>query len=56
LPVPTCDRAKCRCRYIHHEDRRTGEDRRQRGDVWTPHLTTLAHDRRARNGRRVTDH
>jgi hypothetical protein len=24
--------------------------------VWTPHLTTLANDRRARNGRRVTDH
>jgi hypothetical protein len=56
LPLETCDRAKCRCRYAHHEDRRSGEDRRQRGDVWTPHLTTLANDRRARNGRRVTDH
>ena len=56
LPLPTCDSVKCRCRYIHHEDRRSGDDRRQRGDVWNPHVSTLANDRRAMRGRRVTDH
>lgn len=56
LPLETCDVTKCRCRYVHHEDRRSGEDRRLRGDVWNPHVSTLANDRRGRTGRRVTDH
>ena len=28
LPVPGCDAAACDCRFRHHEDRRSGEDRR----------------------------
>lgn len=28
IPLPDCDVAECKCRFIHHEDRRAGEDRR----------------------------
>jgi hypothetical protein len=28
LPLPGCDRGRCECRYVHHEDRRVGEERR----------------------------
>lgn len=29
LPLADCDRPeKCRCRFIHHEDRRSGDERR----------------------------
>jgi hypothetical protein len=28
LPLPECDAAECRCRFAHHKDRRSGEDRR----------------------------
>jgi hypothetical protein len=28
LPLPECDAAECRCRFSHHKDRRSGEDRR----------------------------
>lgn len=28
LPLPGCDAGKCTCRYVHHEDRRGAEDRR----------------------------
>ena len=28
LPLPECDSLECRCRFIHHEDRRSGKDRR----------------------------
>jgi hypothetical protein len=28
LPLPGCSRQVCRCRYIHHADRRRAEDRR----------------------------
>jgi len=56
IPLPTCDTKNCRCRYVHHEDRRAGSDRRHR-DVWDP-TTRLAKggDRRKTHGRRVTDH
>ena len=56
LPQPTCDARACECRYVHHEDRRDGFDRRQR-DVWAA-SSQLAKSggRRASHGRRVTDH
>jgi hypothetical protein len=56
LPQPTCDTLACRCRYVHHEDRRDGSDRRHR-DVWDP-AAQLAKggDRRRGQGRRSTDH
>ncbi len=28
LPLEGCDRDKCACRYVHHSDRRTHEERR----------------------------
>lgn len=56
IPLPTCDTSNCRCRYVHHEDRRESGDRRLR-DVWDPHSPkTKGADRRASHGRRVTDH
>mgnify|MGYP001319407103 CR=1 FL=1 len=31
FPLPECDAAQCKCRFKHHTDRRTGNDRR---DAW----------------------
>ncbi len=28
LPLGNCDAAKCNCRFVHHDDRRSGKDRR----------------------------
>ena len=28
LPLPDCDAMKCRCGFAHHDDRRSGKDRR----------------------------
>jgi hypothetical protein len=28
LPLPECDIRDCRCRFVHHADRRSGRDRR----------------------------
>jgi hypothetical protein len=28
LPLPECDALDCRCRFVHHKDRRSGTDRR----------------------------
>ena len=28
LPLEGCDSASCECRFVHHKDRRSGEDRR----------------------------
>lgn len=28
LPLPGCDVLECRCRFVHHKDRRSGKDRR----------------------------
>ena len=28
LPLPDCDVLQCKCRFIHHQDRRRAEDRR----------------------------
>lgn len=58
LPQSTCNVAACQCRYVHHDDRRDGFDRRQRDqrDVWAraPQVGTGG-GRRANHGRRVTD-
>jgi hypothetical protein len=54
LPQPTCDANACECRYVHHEDRRDGCDRRHR--VVVNGDSQLSRDRRTSRGRRVTDH
>ena len=28
LPLPDCDALECRCAFAHHDDRRSGKDRR----------------------------
>lgn len=28
LPLPACDAAQCNCQFVHHDDRRTGNERR----------------------------
>lgn len=28
IPLPECDATKCECRFVHHADRRAGDDRR----------------------------
>ena len=28
LPLPDCDASECECHFVHHNDRRTGKDRR----------------------------
>ena len=28
LPLPECDVLECNCRFVHHKDRRSGDDRR----------------------------
>jgi len=28
IPLPECDALECKCRFVHHQDRRSGEDRR----------------------------
>jgi len=56
IPLPTCDAGNCRCRYLHHEDRRDGDDRRHR-NLWNESARLMSgEDRRGSHGRRVTDH
>ena len=56
IPLPTCDIKNCRCRYVHHEDRRDDLDRRCR-NVFDPNAELAkGGDRRGSHGRRVTDH
>lgn len=31
LPLPDCDAPECQCKFKHHDDRRTGQDRR---NIW----------------------
>lgn len=28
IPLPECDVLECKCRFVHHDDRRSGKDRR----------------------------
>ena len=56
LPQPTCSRTNCQCRYVHHDDRRSGSDRRE-DDVWRSVLTpSRSAERRRNRGRRASDY
>lgn len=53
LPLPLCDASHCRCRFVHHRDRRAGSDRRspfQRG--FGGSATRIEADRRTHGDRR----
>ena len=53
FPLPDCDVLDCKCRFVHHEDRRDGEDRR---NPYTPSFGgetgTHEQDRRVQPERR----
>ncbi|MDJ0750280.1 MAG: hypothetical protein QNJ11_12400 [Woeseiaceae bacterium] len=58
LPLPDCDVLECRCRFAHHDDRRSGSDRRSpfgaRG--YSPSGSgSYEKDRRTGAGRRKDD-
>ena len=52
LPLAGCTNASCKCRYHHHEDRRTQRDRRV--NFTNPHAHKMS-DRRSGGGRRLND-
>lgn len=55
LPVPGCTNRQCRCRYQHHDDRRSDE-RRLRNDHAAGLPSYVGPERRLiRRGRRATD-
>ncbi|MDZ7643904.1 MAG: hypothetical protein U5K76_06595 [Woeseiaceae bacterium] len=56
LPLPDCDAAECRCRFVHHKDRRAGDDRRhpfQSG--FGGSSIRIDEERRQRDNRRADD-
>ncbi len=58
LPLPDCDALECRCGFAHHDDRRSGKDRRSpfaaRG--FSPSGSgTYERERRGGTGRRDSD-
>jgi len=53
LPLPTCDSARCTCRYRHHKDRRAGPRRRGEGGRIVAHYAGA--ERRRTRGRRADD-
>jgi hypothetical protein len=54
LPLPDCQAPVCNCRYVHHADRRSGEDRRGlRG--WQQRQGAGIERRQRTRGRRATD-
>lgn len=56
LPLPGCNAATCRCRYLHHPDRRSEEPRREvDSGIVNMSGSWRAVDRRKRRGRRRDD-
>ncbi|MGH8136044.1 MAG: hypothetical protein ACRER4_06825 [Steroidobacteraceae bacterium] len=52
LPLPGCGAAQCNCRYVHHDDRRSTENRRVQAKNRRAYSRT---ERREGKGRRVND-
>jgi hypothetical protein len=54
LPLPECDASDCHCGFIHHADRRSGEDRRSPFDsgIYAGATGTFRAERRGRKDRR----
>ncbi len=57
LPLPECDALECRCRFTHHDDRRSGRDRRSPFTAagFGGGTGTFEKERRARADRRKDD-
>jgi len=55
-PIPGCSSPNCRCKYIHHSDRRRDEDRRDPLELgWAEHEACGNPERRTKWWRRETD-
>ena len=54
LPVPECDASECHCGFVHHADRRSGEDRRSPFDsgIYAGATGSFRAERRSRKERR----
>lgn len=52
IPLPACDVATCKCRFVHYDDRRSDEDRRRLAMTAQGLLTR---ERRRGRGSRTTD-
>jgi hypothetical protein len=52
IPIPACDAKSCQCRFVHFEDRRENENRRERTVDARGHSML---DRRRGRGSRATD-
>ena len=54
LPLPDCDSPACRCTFIHHEDRRSGKERRSpfAAPGYGGGTGSFQQERRERNDRR----
>lgn len=56
LPLGSCNVDKCECKYVHHKDRRDGDDRRSIiGISGNIHVQTGQEERRVKRGRRKSD-
>lgn len=55
IPLPGCDAKKCKCRFVHHKDRREGEDRRSGYRQKLPGAKSSAADERRKRGDRRDD-
>jgi hypothetical protein len=52
IPVPGCDRARCSCRYAHHEDRRDDDRRHPFAEKASQPPPSVGAERRSRKERR----
>ena len=57
LPLPSCTKPRCGCKYVYHKDRRSSAERRRFESIFSErNMTTDQADRRgADRGRRKTD-
>jgi hypothetical protein len=57
LPLPECNALECRCRFVHHKDRRAGKDRRSpfAASGHSGGTGSFEKERRARRDRRKDD-
>lgn len=56
IPLPECDVLECKCRFVHHKDRRDSEDRRSPfGQGLTGITGTHPKEQRQHEGRRSDD-
>ena len=57
LPLPNCDAHNCECHFAHHDDRRSGKDRRNvfTAAGYSASTGRFAQERRTQTDRRKSD-